>query len=120
MTPLLLGSANLFRPGLRPNGPSNIASRHRPKRPQQQSHATSQVAGNDMGIFPTLGSRGKENKQAWRDHLYDGAPLGHGASRRAEGGRVRRVARLRLNGPPLKKEEEEKERASIELEVAPY
>src|SRR6186997_2309222 len=25
----LLGSANLVRPGLRPNGPSNIASRHR-------------------------------------------------------------------------------------------
>jgi len=28
----LLGSANLVRPGLRPNGPSNIASRHRPRK----------------------------------------------------------------------------------------
>jgi len=25
----LLGSANLVRPGLRPNGPSDMASRHR-------------------------------------------------------------------------------------------
>ena len=40
MALLLFGSANLVRPGLRPNGPSDIASRHRVPRPQQQSHAS--------------------------------------------------------------------------------
>jgi len=30
MTVSFFGSANLVRPGLRPNGPSDIASRHRP------------------------------------------------------------------------------------------
>ena len=40
LTLSLLGSANLVHPGLRPNGPSDIASRHRLRRPQQQGHAS--------------------------------------------------------------------------------
>jgi len=36
----LFGSANLVRPGLCPNGPSNIASRHRLRRTQRQGHAS--------------------------------------------------------------------------------
>jgi hypothetical protein len=45
-----------------------------------------------------------ERRQAnFEGSSYTRAPLGHGAFRRAEGGRVRRFARLRLSGPPLKK-----------------
>jgi len=45
-----------------------------------------------------------ERRQAnFEGSSYSRAPLGHGAFRRAEGGRVRRFARLRLSGPPLKK-----------------
>ena len=75
----LLGSANLVRPGLRPNGPSNSASRHRPVekgasrraqgwagengRPQPQGSAPSQVADGHPNS-----PLGEGNEQAWKEH----------------------------------------------------
>jgi hypothetical protein len=51
MTLSLLGSANLVRPGLRPNGPSNTASRHRRGDRSDKILHPSQVAGDDHPPF---------------------------------------------------------------------
>src|SRR6476661_5039406 len=48
----LLGSANLVHPGLRPNGPSNIASRHRLRRSQCQRAAA--LANRRQGTIHPL------------------------------------------------------------------
>jgi hypothetical protein len=95
----LLGSANLFRPRPCLNGPSNIASRHRPEattvtrawtpRKSQVTTIRLQVAKRASleGSFVTRCSSGKRRVPARR------------------GWRVRRFARLRLCGPPLKNDE---------------
>jgi len=49
----LLGSANLVRPRLRPNGPSDTASRHRLQRPQRQDHAS--IANRSISTIRLLG-----------------------------------------------------------------
>jgi hypothetical protein len=59
----LLGSANLVRPGLRPHGPSNSASRHRLQRPQPQGYGPSQVADGHPNS-----PLGGGNEQAWKEH----------------------------------------------------
>jgi hypothetical protein len=78
--PSLLGSANLVRPGLRPNGPSNIASRHRlgdhndramhPPQVAETPPSTS-VEGNKRR--PISLPEGKTSRH-WRDPLLGGAP----------------------------------------------
>jgi hypothetical protein len=61
----LLGSANLVHPGLRPNGPSNTASRHRPEGDRSaRALQPSQIAGKALSTL-----RGKTNERAWREHL---------------------------------------------------
>ena len=53
---------NLLRSGLRPNGPSNSASRHRTRRPQQQGHAPLAVASETHHPLPW-----RDNEQAWKE-----------------------------------------------------
>ena len=62
--PLLLGSANLIRPGLRPNGPSDMASRHRLKSDRSSGAVhLSQVAGGSHR--PTRGERISVRAHVW-------------------------------------------------------
>jgi len=60
----LLGSANLIRPGLRPNGSSHTASRHRLRRPQREGPAPSQSAGS----YP-VHLYGEGNDRARKEHF---------------------------------------------------
>jgi hypothetical protein len=61
----LLGSANLIRPGLRPNGSSNTASRHRP----EATVATAPYTLARRRRLPEPRSWKSDNELAWKDHL---------------------------------------------------
>jgi len=68
--PLLLGSANLIHSGLRPNGPSNMASRHRLKTTAAVAPCTSRKSQ----VAPTVQPEEKESACARTFGLIQAAP----------------------------------------------
>jgi len=60
----LLGSANLLRPGLRPNGSSHTVSRHRPEATAAKGPCT--LARRRRSPQPPNGR--ERNERAWKEH----------------------------------------------------